>query len=364
MDTMAEETIEVVKNTDSVKCKSCGSNMTFDPETQMLRCSYCGYAEDFSKSGKVEEISIEKALGKNERWSSDTLVYNCGNCGARVVAEKGTTSGACPFCGTPHVVAEEDLEGIRPNVVVPFRLGKERITEIFKKWVKRRLFAPRAFKKQAEADKVKGVYMPFFTFDSNTDSVYEGRVGDEHTRTVTDSKGNTHTEKYIVWRKVRGTFAHFFDDILISAGTHFEQKKADRLSPFDWASACVYENKFLSGYVARHYDRDIQSCWGDAKKLIDAKIREMIIDSCNCDRVDYMNIKTRHSDVTYKYVMLPVYVISYSYKKKNYVIYANGNTGKIVGKTPVSPVRATIAAVLGTGIVGLIIWLIYMFLTS
>jgi len=90
----------------------------------------------------------------------------------------------------------------------------------------------------------------------------------------------------------------------------------------------------------------------------------MIIASCHCDRVDYMNITTRHSDVTYKYVMLPVYVISYSYKKKNYVIYANGSTGKLIGKTPVSPVKATIAAVLGTGIVGLIVWLIYMFLTN
>ena len=358
------ENVEVIKNTDSVKCKSCGSNMTFDPETQKLKCSYCGYTEDFSKSADVEEISIENALKNNERWNSETLVYNCENCGARVVVNRGETAGICPFCSTPHVVAEEDLEGIKPNAVVPFKFGKEKIFEIFRKWVKRKIFAPKAFKKQVEADKIKGVFMPYFTFDSNTDSVYEGRVGDEHTRTVRDSKGNTHTETYVVWRKVRGTFNHFFDDILINAGSHMEKKKANMLAPFDWSSACVYENKFLSGYVAHHYDRDIQTCWSDAKKAIDAKIREMIIASCHCDRVDYMNITTRHSDVTYKYVMLPVYVISYSYKKKNYVIYANGSTGKLIGKTPVSPVKATIAAVLGTGIVGLIVWLIYMFLTN
>ena len=302
---------EANKNVDNIKCKSCGSNMTFDPDTQMLKCAYCGYTEDFSKSSDVQEISIEDALKNNAKWNTETLVYRCDNCGARIVAEKGQTSGRCPFCSTPHVVAEEDLEGIRPNAVVPFKLSKNVISEIFKKWVKHKIFAPNDFKKKAAAENVKGVYMPFFTFDSKTDSVYEGRVGDEHTRTVKDSDGNSHTETYVVWRRVKGTFSHFFDDVLINAGTRFDGHKLNKLSPFDWSGACVYENRFLSGYVAHHYERDIQTCWGEAKTEMDNKLRQMIIASFHCDKVDYLNVKTRHSEVTYKYVMLPVYVISY-----------------------------------------------------
>ena len=347
-------------DSDSIKCKRCGANMNFDPETQKLKCSYCEYTEDFDKSDNVAEISIEKALEKNEKWSSEALVFQCDNCGAKIVAEKGQTAILCPFCGTSHVTSIEDLEGIKPNAVVPFRFTAERIKECFKKWGKKRLLAPNEFKKTAFADNVKGVYMPFFTFDSNTNSVYEGRVGYEHTRTVRRGK-ETVTETYVEWRRISGTYTHFFDDVLISAGNRFDNGKLDKICPFDLPSAKVFENKFLTGYIAHRYEKDIQTCWGGAKKKIDEKLRELIISQYHCDRVDYLNVSTHHSNVTYKYILLPVYIINYNYKGKQYTLYANGSTGKIAGKSPVSPIKATIAGVLGAiAAAGIILLILYL----
>ncbi len=351
------EAYETNADSDSVKCKGCGSNMTFDPETQLLKCSYCGYTEDFNKSHEVTERSIEDALNSNAVWNDETTVMRCENCGARVVAEKTQTACFCPFCGTSHVVATDDLQGIRPNGVVPFKFSKEGAEGNFKTWAKKKLFAPGAFKKSVKTDEMNGVYLPYFTFDSQTNSVYNGRVGYRRTRTVR-TKNGTRTETYIVWRNISGSFSHFFDDILVEAGTRVDERNSNKLKPFDFSTACVYENKFLSGFVAHHYEKDIKSCWADAQNDMNAALRNMIIARYNCDQVSFLNVNTCFENVTFKYVMLPVYIINYSYKAKKYVIYQNGSTGKTVGKCPISPWRVLAAIGVGlaalTGLLGLI----------
>jgi len=345
----ALEMQEANVQTESMKCSGCGSNMNFDPETQMLKCSYCGLTESFEQSSEIKEITFDENTDASVMWDSETIVYNCENCGARIVAEKAETAALCPFCGTSHVIATEDLQGIRPNVVVPFKFGKDTLLEHFKKWAKRKLFAPSDFKKNLKADKVKGVYMPYFTFDSETHSIYNGRVGYRRTRTVR-TKDGTKTQTYIEWRNISGSVGHFFNDLLINAGSHEEAKKMRKLSPFDWDSSRVYDNEYLSGFVARHYERSMSDCWKEARDMMDSELRDIIVAMHGADVVGYLNVSTNHHNVTYKYALLPVYLINYSYNKKNYVIYTNGSTGKTVGKSPVSPWRVLIASVLGLAV--------------
>lgn len=320
--------------TDSIKCKGCGSNLTFDPETQQLKCAYCGYTEDFEKSAAVAELAIEEALRKNPTWSDDTIVYSCENCGARVVAGKGETAGLCPFCGTSHVVAKQDLQGLKPTAVVPFTINKDDAVSRFIKWAKKKILAPGDFKRTVRSEKITGLYAPYFTFDSRTTSVYFGRVGDRRTRTVR-TKDGTKTETYIVWRHIRGTYRDFFDDVLVDAGQRTDDKRMRKIQPFDLTTTRVYANEFLSGFVAYRYDKDITTCWGEAKQRMESMIRSRIIAMHHCDVVDYVNVTTSHEGVTFKYTLLPVYIINYSHKQKSYTTYINGTTGKISGKTPV-----------------------------
>lgn len=347
-------------STDSIKCKGCGSNMSFDPETQKLKCEYCGYTEEFEQSSAVVEISLENALSANATWKDETLSFRCENCGAQIITQKNETASKCPFCETSHVVAIEDLQGIKPNALVPFKFSKEQIKQTFKTWAKRKLFAPGDFKKSASTDKTNGVYVPFFTFDSSTSSVYTGRIGKRHTKTI-KTKNGTKTETYIVWRNISGTITHFFDDILVSAGAQQDEKNMEKLAPFEWESYRVYDNEYLSGFTARRYEKDIKNSWEDAKKKIDSKLRSLILSRYSYDVVGYLNVSTGHSNVTYKYVLLPVWVLNYSYRKKKYQIYANGSTGKIIGKSPVSIWKVLIAVGIGLAILAGIIAIVHFF---
>ena len=145
---------------------------------------------------------------------------------------------------------------------------------------------------------------------------------------------------------------------MIASNSNFTQTDLDGLAPFDTAQACVYESKYLSGFVADGYQVDLEYCWNGAKRAMDSAIRADIRSRLHCDVVDYLNVSTTHSGVTYKYLLLPVYTLVYRYKKKNYTVRVNGSTGKVKGQTPISAIRVIIAVLLGLGLVALVVWLL------
>ena len=177
------------------------------------------------------------------------------------------------------------------------------------------------------------------------------------------NKNGTRTETYIDWYYISGSHSSAFDDVFINAGKGDDAGRITELEPFDRTTTYGYSNEFLSGFVAKRYEKDIQTCWDDAKNKMDASIRQQILSRYDHNAVAYLNVRTGHSNVTFKYVLLPVYVISYKFKKKTYVIYANGSTGKIIGKSPVAiwKVLLTIFGILAAlaGIVALIYFNMY-----
>lgn len=343
-----DDKIEGEKETVTVKCSACGANMEFDPETQMLKCPHCETVTDFEKSAKVREIDILSAFGQAEAWKDESSVYRCENCGAVVVLNAGETATGCPYCGTAHVVKTTELAGLKPTAVYPFTVTKQTALQKAKEWAKSKFYAPSKFKKNLLAENFRGVYQPCFTFDSQTESVYRARIGNRYTRVVGTGK-DRRTETYIVWRTVSGVYSDFFDDVMINADTAYSQRTLDKIMPFDIGSIKVYDSEYMTGFMAKRSDRKIEECWVDAKSVMDGAIRRRILRRYHYDVVDYVNVSTTHSAVTYKYVLLPVYLLSYKYNKRNYSVHVNGNTAKVMGKTPVSPLKvlATVGISLG-----------------
>ena len=357
------ETWEINNNveTQMQKCPGCGANLVFDPERQALYCAHCGTVESLPESLTAKELDINSAFSSDRNWSEEEAsAFECDNCGAKVVLQKGETATSCPFCGTAHVMKTNELLGLKPNALIPFAFGRDKAVELAKQWAKKRLYAPRKFKKNITTDNLKGVYTPCFTFDSSTLSYYKGRIGKRHTRTVGSGK-NRRTETYIVWRNIAGTYADFFDDVLVSAGQKMDQKKLDKINPFDTNNSKEYEEKYLLGFMAYHYDCELESCWDTAKNRIDVALRNSILAQYSYDVVDYLNVSTTHSNVTYKYVMLPVYVGNYKYNKKTYNFYINGETGKVTGKYPISPLKVIFTVLGGLALIAIIAAIIYFY---
>ncbi len=343
--------------TENIKCDGCGSNMVFDPTTQMLYCAHCGNKVEFATHETVSEQNIALAFGQADNLDDESVVFRCENCGAKVVLDRSETAKKCPYCSTAHVVQDEEIKGIKPNGVLPFAFNKDKAGEYLKAWGKKKWLAPSKFRKELKNGKMTGVYTPCFTFDSKTTSRYVGRIGERRTRTVGSGK-NRRTETYIVYRTISGTLDEFFDDVQISAGGRITQNELNKLRPYMTNDAKLYEKNYLLGFMAYHYEKDVKVCWGEAKTAIDAEIRRLILSRYSYSVVDYLNVSTDHFDVSYKYVLLPVYVGHYTFKKKDYRFFVNGTNGRVWGKSPLSFWK-TALLVLGIGLAFVLLFLLF-----
>lgn len=347
-----------LSETEKVKCESCGADLTFDPNTGKLLCAHCGSSFDITKRSLNIEKDFFAGVTEDNMWSEQTISYRCENCGAMTVMNKGDIAGHCPFCGASKVIVVEDQQGIKPMAVIPFAFDRDKAKEFYLKWVKKRFFAPRKLKKNFTAKTVNNVYIPCWTYDTVTTTHYVGRLGEYYTVTVGSGK-NRRTERRIRWYHVSGNYGRDFDDVVIEASSHVDQKQFDKVQPFDTNNALDYDGRYLSGAVAERYKIGLKEGFDIARTKMESTIRQEILSSYHADVVDYLNVNVNYIEVRYKYVLLPLWVCNFNYNKKSYNFFVNGQTGRTAGKTPISPIRVGLTILFGLALGVGIMWLLY-----
>ncbi|MDR1094487.1 MAG: TFIIB-type zinc ribbon-containing protein [Clostridiales bacterium] len=351
---------EVRQDVDVFKCKNCGNDLTFEPKSGKLACEHCGTVEDIHVERFVEQRPVDFSLDTQVRWGAETRTFKCDNCGATTTFDRAEFASECAYCGSNKVLNIEQFEGIKPNALLPFTLTAADARAKWLAWLKKKFFAPRAIKRDASLDHIKGVYSPCWTFDSDTFSHYNGVAGKYYYVTVGSGK-NRHTERRIRYFPFSGTIARNFRDVLVEASPHLTDKDMARLNPFPMGNAVAYDRRFLSGFSADHYDKSLQAGWKDGEKIMRGQIQNAIRRSINADVIQSLNVNTSFSNSTFKHVLLPVYVSRATFKEKVYNFFINGINGKVSGKTPVSGGKVALTvglAVLGVAVAGLLVWLL------
>ncbi|MDR3293030.1 MAG: hypothetical protein LBT20_02875 [Clostridiales bacterium] len=357
---MSEEHSTAENNAVTYQCPACGGSLEFSPKDSSLKCPYCGNTVAVEKDTNIEERDLVLHASESEAWKDDASVYTCPNCGSSQVFEKGEISMKCPFCGTTTVMEANNLPGIKPDSLLPFSLSKADAEKIFQVWAKSRKFLPKAMKTAFNSESYKGIYLPVWTFDDSTTSSYDGKLGKHYTVTVGSGK-NRRTETRTRYFHVSGTDSNFFDDVKVNGSDKISEKTLNKIEPFDTKSGVKYDKKFLAGFSAALYTKDLKTAWAEAKEKITAAIRKKILSKYDYDVVSYLNINTTHKDMTFKYMLFPVWISCFKFKDKVYNFFVNGTNGKITGKRPYSALK--ILAAVGIGIatvalIALIIWLL------
>jgi len=357
MDSNYNESMENKKreSTDRFPCPSCGGNMAFDPESQSLLCPYCKNSIDISKSkGEIKEYDLESAeIDAPKDWGKEKRVIHCESCGAETVLDENATSQFCAFCGSSHIVKIEESPGIVPESLIPFKVSREAALEKFKKWINKRFFAPNALKKEYQNQKLSGIYVPCWTYDSQTYSTYTAEAGTYYYVTENhwvEENGKrkmvTRQVRKIRWRFVSGTHEEFFDDVLVNASKKVDESLMSKLEPFHLKELVHYKPEYLSGFLAERYSIGLKEGWDKAKNIIRDSIRSSITGKIAADEVRNLCVNTMHSNVKYKHILLPIWMSAYTYRGKVYNYMVNGETGEVQGKAPVSPLKV-IAVILG-----------------
>ena len=368
---MSNETYEPTAEVkDETKCHDCGATLKFEPGTTHLKCQYCGAANDIvaetEKNVTVEEIDFEKFLSESNlptEQKEEVHTVKCNSCGASSTLKPNVTADSCPFCDTPLVIASASASNIiKPNYLLPFKIDNKKSVEAFRKWVSSLWFAPNDLKKYANnPDKLNGMYMPYWTYDSDTDSNYTGMRGIHRIETYTttvNGKSTRQTRTVTDWYPCSGQVNNKFDDVLVLASKSLPEKYANALEPWDLGELSAYNTKFLSGFRSEVYQVDLKTGFDKAKGRMDGEIRKTVNSDIGGNAQRIITLNTRYDNITFKHILLPVWISAFRYNEKAYRFMINGRTGEVQGERPWSVIKIVLAVlgVIAVGVGAYFIW--------
>ena len=341
-------------------CAACGS-----PVERVDRfCAACGQGHAPDKPLLAEAVSVPpraEAAGEipTTRLAAPTFpaskYFRCENCGSQITADSDRLSYSCPFCDSNYVVEFSPAETGRqlPEFVIGFAVTPTQAAEAFRQWIRQNSwFRPGDLDRSQLADKIQGVYLPFWIFSLLAQSRWSAVIGEHWYRTETyttkDANGKTtvHTRRVqeTEWWPCQGKHHQYYSGYLVSASHSLSQADADRIKPFELPAMKRYEPYFLAGWLAEEYSVPHDQAWGICEHEILQRQRQQVAAFLPGDLHRDLDVQTTFSHINGDLCLLPTYILSYRYRERLFRFLVNGQTGRVAGEKPLSKTRISIAA--------------------
>ncbi len=332
------------------QCGSCGASIEDDVKT----CPYCGAENSVADApgeagSQAVEITDEgKLQPKGEGGSGfgrKMKTFSCNSCGAKVSYDPALKTLACAYCGSTYVIEQEQSEETeRPSRIIPFVHEQHKAEELFWKWLGKGFFRPRDLTKKSAISEIRGLYMPFFAFDSDADSSWSADAGyhyyEKEPYTVKDDKGNTRTEYRDVqktrWQPAGGRHDAHYEDWLVSASKGLDQEWVRKIVPFHMNDAKSYNSDYLAGFAAENPSIGPDVGRQTAKGEIQHQEEQECVAMVPGDTHRNLRVRSVFRNWHYDQVMLPLWISAYRYKGEVYRFLVNGQTGEVQGNAPFS----------------------------
>jgi predicted RNA-binding Zn-ribbon protein involved in translation (DUF1610 family) len=340
---------------DKPLCPACGAEANWNAAKQALVCPYCGTvspAELASDGTLIKEHDLAaalRAIPQDQRgFANDRTAVQCQSCKAITLFEPTRVAQRCDFCGSPSIVPyDKTRNAIRPESVVPFRVGESTVRESMRRWYGSRWFAPNRLRKAALTDIVRGIYVPYWTFDARVHARWTAEAGHYYYETVRQN-GKLRQVRRVRWVPADGELTAVFDDELVAATLGVHPKLLHQVQPFPTTELKPYDSGYVSGWVVEQYQIDLVAAAARAREAIEGKVRSECGRQVPGDTYRNLQVNSSFSDQTFKHVLLPVWLLSYDYGRRSFQVVVNGVTGAIAGERPWSwfKILLTIVAVL------------------
>lgn len=349
---------------DTIKCTSCGSNLTFNPDLQMLECVYCGVLLDPRGSkadSAINQLKLEEAL-EEEVFSEDEKLYQriiCNSCGAELVTDFNTSATFCVYCGSPLLSVQKLTKQYKPKYIIPFKINKNDTERYFLKWCRGGRFTPFGFTSRRNIEKLKGIYVPYWLFDVEGNLERIGEAVVEHTRGYSGGKTVTiDSEYYEIERQIKVSWKN----IPLNASKRLDNELMEAIEPYVFYDLVDYDYKYLPGFYAEAYDLSSKSLTSRISKRIDAYFEsEYKASTSGFKHASTLGKGDVIDSIEASYALFPIWFMNYKFNGKTHTFIMNGQTGAIAGIPPVSKLKAVLVGLEAFAIILLlikaIIWL-------
>jgi hypothetical protein len=350
-------------------CPACGAEAIWNPAKQALICPFCGTTSPATldpNAGGILEHDLVTALRSitddNRGWQTEKRYVKCQSCQAISVLDPNRQAQRCEFCGSAQLVAyEQTKDAFRPESVLPFKVSEDKARDGIRGWYGKLWLAPNALKRRALTDTVKGIYLPYWTFDARVDAAWTAEAGHYYytTESYTDNNGHTQTRQvqHVRWEPAAGRLQHFFDDDLICASVGVHSNLLRGIEPFPTKDLVAYDAGYVAGWVVERYQIDLISAAKAAREAMDVQLRQLCGAQVPGDTYRNLEVQANYSGQTFKHILAPVWLLSYTFGAKAFQAVMNGVSGAIEGEYPKSWIKVTLL-VLGILIaVSIVLWL-------
>ena len=332
--------------------------MTFDPQAGSLACPFCGAKKMIAAQGAPNTTIVEHDL--HEGLSASAVrglglavrTVRCKECSAEVMFEPTTTATRCTFCGSPNVIpAETESEQpIRPESLLAFKIDRNSAVESYKNWLAGLWFRPSDLRAKAALGEVDGVYVPFWTYDCDVSSTWTAEAGYFYYTTetyTTEENGQTVTRErqvqHVRWEPAAGSRNDSYDDVLVCASCGVPPALAQKLHTFDTSALVPYSPDYLAGFRAERYAIDLPAGWTQAQAIVEKSQYQRCSGDVPGDTQRALSVDNTISNVTFKHVLLPLWIAAYRYRDQVHRFVVNGQTGEVEGTAPWSYLKIGLA---------------------
>ncbi len=356
---------EDVMESATMKCPGCGAGLEFDPKQKKMICSFCktgygimelrrlrngtaavpGNGENGSTAvpgNGTNGTANQGNPGTENRlpaWDDEEYlnlnVYRCSSCGAEMMTTDTEVSGFCSYCGQSTVLFDRISREYKPDYILPFSITKEEALDCAVKRLEEAICMPDEVR-NIKTESVCGIYMPYW--------IYNGTLKMKARCEVRTGAGNGMNKAY---EKVLSETA----EIPMDASERYSDYTSAHLNPYPLAEKKPFLPEYLAGFYAdrRDVSQDVRE--NEAREIMkedmlrrwmatlsDLPSREMTEMYAELYKAT-KTIKTSASEERYelhsvRYVLLPVYFITFRLKDEPVILLVNGCTGRLVGGVP------------------------------
>ena len=157
-------------------CPACGAEAHWNPAKQALICPFCGTESPATLQTRgADTVIVEHDLVAALRdipdaargWQAEKTSVRCQSCQAISVFDADKVGRRCDFCGSAQLVPYEQVkDAFRPESLLPLKISESQARDSIRAWYGRQWLAPNKLNAKALTDTVKGIYLPYWTFDA------------------------------------------------------------------------------------------------------------------------------------------------------------------------------------------------------
>ena len=277
--------------------------------------------------------------------NNDLITYKCNDCKSEFSSYKSKKVDTCIYCASKSInlVKNKDYENA---FVIPFTIEEELVKKSYKKKTFWNPLIPFRFKGKKAKEKIEKVYYPCYLIDANVRGTTSFTAADKN-KVLVGGRRLTELKKYNVKHDVNLDYS----DILINAFDKITDKEFSKIFHYNFDNLKEYNENNLKNIVILNPNLEEKQVKEIALERLTNKSLSLVRNSVHhqLKKIDNNSINLKFESI--KLVLVPIYFLSLTYRKKVYKYIVNGTSNNVYYKFPIGILETILFSIILFGIV-------------